>query len=38
MGDISNLGFIEDTFDTYLDKRVGEFGVYRKLGVKLQVL
>lgn len=34
MGDILSLGFIEDTFDTYLDKRVGEFGVYRKLGTK----
>ena len=34
MGDILSLGFIEDTFDTYLDKRVGEFGVYRKTGTK----
>lgn len=34
MGDIISLGFIEDTFDTYLDKRVGEFGVYRKEGSK----
>lgn len=34
MGDILNLGFIADTFDTYLDKRVSEFGVYRKLGAK----
>lgn len=34
MGDILSLGFIEDTFDTYLDKRVGEFGVYRKEGSK----
>ena len=34
MGDILSLGFIEDTFDTYLDKRVGEFGVYRKTGSK----
>jgi uncharacterized phage protein gp47/JayE len=34
MGDILNLGFIDDTFDTYLDKRVGEFGVYRKAGTK----
>ena len=34
MGDILSLGFIDDTFDTYLDKRVGEFGVYRKEGVK----
>ena len=34
MGDILSLGFIDDTFDTYLDKRVGEFGVYRKTGTK----
>ena len=34
MGDILSLGFIDDTFDTYLDKRVGEFGVYRKKGIK----
>ena len=34
MGDILSLGFIDDTFDTYLDKRVGEFGVYRKAGAK----
>ena len=34
MGDILSLGFIEDTFDTYLDKRVNEFGVYRKEGSK----
>ena len=34
MSDILSLGFIEDSFDTYLDKRVGEFGVYRKEGVK----
>ena len=34
MGDILSLGFIEDTFDTYLDKRVSEFGVYRKQGTK----
>src|SRR5699024_11736140 len=32
--DILSLGFIEDTFDTYLDKRVSEFGVYRKTGTK----
>ena len=32
MSDILSLGFIEDTFDTYLDKRVSEFGVYRKAG------
>ena len=34
MGDILSLGFIDDAFDTYLDKRVGEFGVYRKEGTK----
>ena len=34
MGDILSLGFIEDNFDTFLDKRVAEFGVYRKEGVK----
>ena len=34
MEDILSLGFIDDTFDTYLDKRVGEFGVYRKEGTK----
>ena len=34
MGDVLSLGFIDDTFDTYLDKRVAEFGVYRKEGVK----
>lgn len=34
MGDIISLGFIEDTFDAYLDKRVNEFGVYRKEGSK----
>ena len=32
--DILSLGFIEDTFDIYLDKRVSEFGVYRKTGTK----
>ncbi len=34
MGDIISLGLIEDTFDTFLDKRVNEFGVYRKMGSK----
>ena len=34
MGDILSLAFIEDNFDTYLEKRVSEFGVYRKLGIK----
>ena len=34
MSDILSLGFIEDNFDTFLDKRVSEFGVYRKQGSK----
>ena len=34
MGDVLSLGFLEDNFDTFLDKRVGEFGVYRKAGTK----
>ena len=34
MGDILNLAFIEDTFDEYLEKRVNEFGIYRKDGEK----
>ena len=34
LNDILSLGFIEDTFDDYLDMRVGEFGVYRKEGTK----
>ena len=34
MSDIMSIGFIEDTFDNFLDKRVGEFGVYRKTGTK----
>ena len=34
MGDILSIGFIEDTFDVYLDKRVSEFGVYRKEGLR----
>ena len=34
MSDILSLGFIEDNFDTFRDKRVGEFGVYRKEGTK----
>ncbi len=32
MEDILKLGFIEDTFYDFLDKRVAEFGVYRKQG------
>lgn len=32
MGDILSMAFIEDTYDEYLDKRVNEFGVYRKDG------
>lgn len=34
MGDILSMAFIEDTYDEYLDKRVNEFGVYRKDGEK----
>ena len=34
MSDILSLGFIENNFDTFLDKRVAEFGVYRKQGSK----
>ena len=34
MSDVLSLGFIEDNFDTFLDKRVSEFGVYRKQGSK----
>ena len=34
MSDVLSLGFIDDTFDTFLDKRVSEFGVYRKAGTK----
>ena len=34
MSDILSLGFIDDSFDTFLDKRVSEFGVYRKAGTK----
>ena len=34
MGDILNLAFIEDALGEYLEKRVNEFGVYRKDGEK----
>ena len=34
MSDIMSIGFIEDTFDNFLDKRLSEFGVYRKAGTK----
>jgi uncharacterized phage protein gp47/JayE len=34
MGDVLNLAFIEDTFDEYLDKRVSDFGLTRKIGAK----
>ena len=34
MGDILNLAFIEDSFDEYLEKRINEFGIYRKDGEK----
>ena len=32
MENLFNLAFIEENFGEYLDKRVNEFGVYRKLG------
>ena len=34
MSDIMSIVFIEDTFDNFLDKRLSEFGVYRKTGTK----
>ena len=34
MEDIMSIGFIQEGFDSFLDKRVGEFGIYRKLGQK----
>lgn len=34
MGDTVSIGFIETSFGDFLDKRVKEFGVYRKLGKK----
>lgn len=34
MGDILSLGFIETNFDSFLDRRVNELGVYRKQGKK----
>lgn len=34
MGDTMSIGFIETSFGEFLDKRVNEFGVYRKLGKK----
>lgn len=34
MGDTMSIGFIETSFGEFLDKRVKEFGVYRKLGKK----
>lgn len=34
MGDILSLVFIEDSFDEYLEKRINEFGIYRKDGEK----
>lgn len=34
MGDILSIGFVKTTFSDYLDKRVNEFGVYRKPGLK----
>lgn len=32
LSNIHKMAFIEDTYDQLLDKRVNEFGVYRKLG------
>lgn len=34
MGGLLNLSFIDTNFDTFLDRRVNEFGVYRKEGKK----
>lgn len=34
MGGLLNLGFIQTNFDDFLDRRVNEFGVYRKEGAK----
>ena len=34
MGGLLNLGFIQTNFDDFLDRRVNEFGVYRKDGTK----
>ncbi|NJB06664.1 baseplate protein J, partial [Clostridioides difficile] len=28
------MAFIQDTYNQFLDKRVNEFGVYRKLGTE----
>ena len=33
MDNLFSLAFIEDSFDEYLDRRINEFGVYRKLGL-----
>lgn len=33
-GNLLSMAFIEDAFDDFLDKRISEFGVYRKLGQK----
>lgn len=32
MGNLFGMAFIEDGFDEYLDKRINEFGIYRKTG------
>lgn len=32
MGNVFNLVFIEETFNEFLDKRINEFGIYRKTG------
>ncbi|NJB06665.1 baseplate protein J, partial [Clostridioides difficile] len=31
---IHKMAFIQDTYNQFLDKRVNEFGVYRKLGTE----
>lgn len=33
IAEILGVGFIEDTFNDYLEKRTSEFGIYRKAGV-----
>lgn len=33
ISEILGVGFIEDTFNDYLEKRTSEFGIYRKAGV-----
>lgn len=35
--DVLNLAFIETNYDTFLDRRCEEYGLYRKLGVKSEL-